>query len=124
MLEAATSSSGEVVTTVTDNGIGIAPEMQAMIFEMFAQVDHALERTVAGLGVGLSLARHLLELHHGSVTVHSDGIGHGSTFTVRLPTQTAGIAPAPGVVDDKARDLPPTYDILLAEDNCSATGYA
>lgn len=77
-----------VITTVTDNGMGIPVEKQSLIFEMFAQLDRSLERPYAGLGVGLSLARRLVELHGGTLDVASEGDGCGSRFTVRLPIAT------------------------------------
>jgi signal transduction histidine kinase len=75
----------EVVVRVADNGMGIAPELQTRIFEMFVQLNPSLERGRAGLGVGLSLARRLIEMHGGAITVFSDGVGQGSCFEVRLP---------------------------------------
>jgi signal transduction histidine kinase len=73
------------VVTITDNGIGIPADMLASIFDMFTQVDTALDRETAGLGVGLTLARRLVELHGGTIEASSQGKGCGSTFTVRLP---------------------------------------
>lgn len=70
--------------TITDNGIGIEPDMLNNIFDMFTQVDQTLERAQAGLGVGLALARHLVELHGGQLQVSSPGTGCGSTFSLRL----------------------------------------
>ena len=75
----------EIVVTVQDNGIGLAPESTAYIFDMFAQVDRSLDRAQAGLGVGLTLSRTLVELHQGTIEVASDGKGRGSLFTVRMP---------------------------------------
>jgi K+-sensing histidine kinase KdpD len=76
------------VISVRDNGIGIAPELLQSIFQMFAQVDDTLERGSAGLGIGLTLVKTLVELHEGTVVAHSDGVGKGSVFTVRLPAIT------------------------------------
>lgn len=73
------------VISVRDNGIGIAPELLHSIFQMFAQVDDTLERGSAGLGIGLTLVKTLVELHDGSIVAQSDGVGKGSLFTVRLP---------------------------------------
>jgi CheY-like chemotaxis protein len=73
------------VIRVRDNGIGIPAEMLPRIFDMFLQVDRALEKAQGGLGVGLSLVKGLVELHGGSVQAHSDGLGRGSEFVVRLP---------------------------------------
>ena len=70
---------------VRDTGIGIAAEHHARLFDMFEQVDTSLERSQGGLGIGLTLVKTLVELHGGSVGVHSDGLGRGSEFTVRLP---------------------------------------
>ena len=71
---------------VKDRGIGIRPDMLEHIFDMFAQVDDSLERSQGGLGVGLTLVKKLVEMHGGSVTVRSDGLGKGSEFMVHLPT--------------------------------------
>ena len=101
--------------SVRDNGIGIAPEMLEAIFQMFVQADSSLERVSAGLGVGLSLARRLAELHGGTLTAHSDGLGQGSEFVLVLPLMAAGAerdaAPA-GRVAAAGR-----HRILLADDN-------
>jgi len=73
------------VISVRDNGIGIAADMLPTIFRMFSQADDTLERGSAGLGIGLTLVKTLVELHDGSVVAQSEGIGKGSLFTVRLP---------------------------------------
>jgi PAS domain S-box-containing protein len=70
---------------VVDNGIGIAAEFLPTVFEMFSQVKSALDRTEGGLGIGLSLVKGIVELHGGQVAAHSDGLGLGSEFLVRLP---------------------------------------
>ncbi|MDB5337380.1 MAG: chemotaxis protein methyltransferase CheR [Planctomycetaceae bacterium] len=75
----------QVIIRVRDNGIGIAPEHLPKIFDMFVQVDKSLERSVNGLGIGLTLVKNLTALHGGSITAHSDGLGRGSEFAVRLP---------------------------------------
>ena len=75
----------QAVIRVRDNGIGIAAEHHPRLFEMFAQVDTSLERSRDGLGIGLTLVKTLVELHGGTVDVHSDGPGRGCEFTVRLP---------------------------------------
>jgi CheY-like chemotaxis protein/two-component sensor histidine kinase len=83
---------GHVVVTVGDSGIGIAPGMLGTIFDMFSQADLSLERPQAGLGVGLTLARHLVELHGGTIHARSDGLGRGSQFIVDLPVVTQALA--------------------------------
>lgn len=74
-------STSHVEIAVSDTGIGIAPDLLPQLFERFRQGD----RTTGGLGIGLALVRHLVELHGGTVSVASAGVGQGSTFTVRLP---------------------------------------
>jgi len=110
---------GELVVTVSDNGIGIAPEMLPAIFEMFAQVDHSIERTQAGLGVGLSLARHLVGLHGGTIVAESPGLGQGSRFVVWL-----AVLPAQSDREYRRTDAaatagedPHRFRILLSDDN-------
>jgi signal transduction histidine kinase/ActR/RegA family two-component response regulator len=104
-----------LVLAVSDTGIGLAPEMLDQVFEMFVQVDSTLERTNAGLGVGLSLARRLVELHGGTITAQSAGVGQGSTFTVRLPIV---VDPEPPTKPTPAAFISAeTYRILLADDN-------
>jgi CheY-like chemotaxis protein len=89
--------------------------MLDQVFEMFVQVDSTLERTNAGLGVGLSLARRLVELHGGTITAQSAGVGQGSTFTVRLPIV---VDPEPPTKPTPAAFISAeTYRILLADDN-------
>jgi PAS domain S-box-containing protein len=75
----------EVRIEVADSGIGIAPEHLPRIFDLFAQVETAIDRSRGGLGIGLSLVKRLAEQHGGSVTARSEGLGRGSTFTLRLP---------------------------------------
>jgi signal transduction histidine kinase len=75
---------GEIVIEVADNGMGIPADMQARIFEAFAQVEDHRAYAQGGLGIGLALVHRLVTLHGGSVSVESDGRGRGSVFTVRL----------------------------------------
>lgn len=76
------------VIRVRDTGIGIAPEALPRIFDLFVQADHAPTRSQAGLGIGLTLVRNLVELHGGTVEARSDGPGRGAEFAVRLPVET------------------------------------
>ena len=95
----------ELIVIVADTGIGISESKMPLIFEMFAQVDQRLERTYSGLGVGLSLARRLVELHGGTIEVASDGLGKGTRFTVRLPAPVpaGGGSPTPTPADGTVR---------------------
>jgi len=105
----------QAVVRVRDTGIGLAPESLAAIFDMFVQVDRTLERTQAGLGVGLTLSRQLVTLHGGTIEAKSGGVGKGSEFTVRLPLAGAALANAdPEVRRLRARQ---SRRILLADDN-------
>ena len=76
-------------STVADTGQGISPEFLPHVFERFRQADGALSRKTSGLGLGLAIVRHIVELHGGTVVAHSDGTGQGATFTVRLPLSVA-----------------------------------
>ena len=86
--------STSVALRVTDNGIGIAPELLPHIFELFTQAERSLDRSEGGLGIGLCLVQRLVELHGGSVSVQSV-LGSGSEFVVRLPVVAACVPPAP-----------------------------
>lgn len=74
----------QAVLQITDTGAGIAPEMLPRIFDLFVQGERTLERSQGGLGIGLTLARRLVELHAGTIEAASEGADHGSTFTVRF----------------------------------------
>ena len=114
----ASTTPESVAIAVTDEGIGIPTGMIDRVFEMFTQVDTSLDRSTAGLGVGLSLARRLVELHGGTILAASDGVGRGSTFTMRLPRAPAEAAPvAPAPVADALRVAGRPHRILLADDN-------
>ena len=109
--------SGQAVLRVRDDGIGIEPHQQSRIFELFVQADTSLERRQGGLGIGLTLVRSLVELHGGTVEVYSEGSGHGSEFTVRLPLaaplprEAAPASAAPGSIPSKQRR------VLVVDDN-------
>jgi len=79
----------DVLVRVRDNGIGIAAPMLSKIFDLFSQLQSSLERDREGLGIGLALVKRLVEMHGGSVSASSDGLGKGSEFVVRLPVATA-----------------------------------
>ena len=75
----------DVLTTVTDTGHGIDPAFMPHLFKRFSQADTSITRRFGGLGLGLAIVRHLVELHGGTVSAESAGRDHGATFTVRLP---------------------------------------
>jgi signal transduction histidine kinase/ActR/RegA family two-component response regulator len=102
---------------VQDNGVGIPPGMLDEVFDMFTQVNRTLDRSQGGLGIGLSLVRRLTEMHGGEVAADSKGLGHGSTFTVRLPLMDGAQSPATG--GDAAQCEPPQRPrlrILVVDD--------
>jgi len=105
-----------VLLRVRDNGIGISPEMVQSIFELFTQATRSLDRAQGGLGIGLTLVRHLVGMHGGSVSVRSAGPGQGSEFVVRLPR--LGSPPAALHRSDPSATLPATpRRVLVVDDN-------
>lgn len=107
----------ETVMRVRDHGIGIAPHELRHIFELFVQVDGSKERSSTGLGIGLSLAQRLVQLHGGRLTAHSAGPGRGSEFVVHLPLTTPALeAPPPPPVQAEAT----TMRVLVVDDNVDA----
>jgi signal transduction histidine kinase len=117
----------ELVITINDTGLGIAPDQLPAMFELFVQGNPSVARSEGGLGIGLTIVRRLVEMHGGRVTAESQGCGLGSTFTVRLPVVTQTLdretpahdpVPAPAVNMAKAR-------ILVVDDNLdTASGLA
>jgi len=111
----------EAVLSVSDSGVGIAPEALAKVFEMFAQVPGGPARPQGGLGIGLSLVQSLVALHGGTVSATSAGPGRGSTFTVRLPRVDGQW---PSIHDSAMGDLAPAQAsglrVLVADDNQDA----
>lgn len=75
----------DALIEVVDTGVGLTSEMLSRVFELFAQADRTLDRSEGGLGIGLTVAKKLAEMHGGSITASSDGLGKGATFMVRLP---------------------------------------
>lgn len=107
-----------VAVSVTDDGVGIAQEIQPFIFDLFTQGPRSLDRSQGGLGIGLSLVRTIAEMHGGAANVESAGAGLGSKFTVQLPISIASLlhdskSPVKAVLSRPRR-------ILLIEDNVDA----
>ncbi|MCA1857038.1 response regulator [Massilia oculi] len=103
------------VLAVSDNGIGLPPHALGTVFDMFSQLEPALKRARGGLGIGLSLARGIVELHGGSITADSEGEGRGSRFTVRLP-----LAQGAARIQAAAPAWPAPARILVVDDNADA----
>ena len=91
-----------VEVAVSDTGVGIGPEFLPFVFERFRQADASLSRKAGGLGLGLSIVRHIVEMHGGAVLASSDGEGRGATFRVRLPVMVVHASS----VDDAKREHP------------------
>jgi PAS domain S-box-containing protein len=110
-----------VLVTVRDNGIGMAPELKARAFDLFAQAERTSDRSLGGLGLGLALVKSLVELHRGTVTCDSAGPGQGSQFTICLPRAMPDV-PA---LERTAPDAPAgksaaALRILVVDDNVDA----
>jgi signal transduction histidine kinase/DNA-binding response OmpR family regulator len=114
----------EVVVRIQDTGIGIAPELLPRVFDLFAQAEQSLDRSQGGLGIGLTLVRRLVELHGGSITAASAGVGLGSEFVARLPMASAACPDAAHAGDrrDPIPDggAPATMHVLVVDDNTDA----
>jgi len=109
------------VVRVRDTGLGIPPEMQSRIFEMFAQIDRPIEQGYTGLGIGLTLVKRLVEMHDGQIDVHSQGTGHGSEFSVRLPVSTESpVEESSSGMTTREPDKARMYRILVVDDNKAA----
>lgn len=110
----------DAVVSVRDTGVGIPSEMLPKVFEMFTQVDRSLERSQGGLGLGLSIVKHLAEMHGGSVEARSDGYGKGSEFQLRLPLALLRLAPPPGDACGDSEQTGRLCKVLVVDDNRGA----
>jgi CheY-like chemotaxis protein len=120
----------DVVLSVTDTGRGIDQNFLPFVFDRFKQVDASITRRVGGLGLGLALVRHIVELHGGQVAVESDGVGKGATFSITLPIRAVippaaespsspragGVTPRTSAVLDRVR-------VLIVDDEPDARDY-
>jgi PAS domain S-box-containing protein len=106
-----------VVIAVRDNGTGIPSDRLSDVFEMFSQVNRKLERSHGGLGIGLALVRRLVEMHGGTSSAESPGVGKGSTFSIRLPLATASAAEATPSSLSLPAEQHDQQRILVVDDN-------
>jgi PAS domain S-box-containing protein len=122
----AAHSEAAAVVAVADNGIGIPHDMLDTVFGMFTQVDRTLEKATGGLGIGLSLAKRLVDMHGGTIEARSEGQGAGSEFVVQLPLATAAAVAPAGADAAQARAVaaapaapagPAGHRILVVDDN-------
>ena len=110
----------EAVLSVRDTGIGIPADLLPHVFDLFVQSNRALDRSEGGLGIGLTLARRLVEMHNGKITVSSGGIGFGSEFVIRLAASPDREMPvADKAPDRESRHIPPSARrrVLIVDDN-------
>jgi len=114
-----------VLLHVSDNGIGMAPDLAARAFDLFSQAERSSDRSLGGLGLGLALVRSLVTLHGGTVHCTSPGLGQGSTFTVCLPL--VALAEAPATTDREGEPAAPPAPqkarplrIMVVDDNVDA----
>jgi PAS domain S-box-containing protein len=110
----------EAVIRVRDNGIGIAPELLPHVFELFTQVDGSLGRSYGGLGIGLALARNLVEMHEGRLQAYSEGKGKGCEFTIKLPVLLETPARAVKTALTPGQPAGRSLRVLVVEDNVDA----
>jgi PAS domain S-box-containing protein len=116
VLTLAPPSGREVAITVSDTGIGIPDDVLPRIFDLFTQGDTPADRSQSGLGIGLALAKRLIEMHGGRITAHSDGPGQGSRFVMHLPlSTTAPAVPPPLTETPRVRSR-----VLIVDDNRDA----
>ena len=106
----------DALIEITDNGVGISPELLPRIFDLFVQSDRTLDRAQGGLGIGLAVVKRLIEMHGGRVAAYSDGIGKGSSFEIRLPLieQSETRVAEPEVIQATPRR------VLIVDDNADA----
>jgi PAS domain S-box-containing protein len=112
-----------VVIRVRDTGLGIAPELLPHVFDVFTRADHTLDRAEGGLGIGLTLVKRLVEMHDGSIEAHSEGLGRGAEFVVRLPVLEESIptlSPAFTQAEQPAPKGARSLRILVVDDNVDA----
>lgn len=102
---------------IADTGMGVPPEYVSTIFDMFVQADHSISRTAGGLGIGLGLARNLVHLHGGDISIASEGAGKGSTFTVTLPRYHGVVAGPFSPAETESVKAGPKYRVLIVDDN-------
>jgi signal transduction histidine kinase/ActR/RegA family two-component response regulator len=113
---------GNVVIEVSDDGIGMTPEMAKNAFDLFTQAERTSDRSSGGLGLGLSLVKSLVELHGGTVSAKSEGLGRGSTFAISLPLlreDADGASHGAGAANAQ-EDLSSSLRILVVDDNVDA----
>jgi CheY-like chemotaxis protein len=106
----------QAVVAVADTGIGMSRELLPKIFDLFVQSERSLDRAQGGLGIGLSVVKQLVAMHHGEISAHSAGVGRGSTFEIRLPLVGAPAEAVPAAPRAPGR----SKRVLIVDDNHDA----
>lgn len=114
---AAKNDNGQVVLSVKDHGLGIPPDKLEEVFEMFAQIGRSAQSGYTGLGIGLTLAKSLVEMHGGFLEAKSEGIGQGAEFLVRLPDCLRQPKASDGNIADNAEQATAKQRVLVVDDN-------
>ena len=118
------SEDGNAVVSVRDTGFGIAAEMLPRVFDKFTQVGHTINNSRGGLGIGLSLAKYLVEQHGGHIEAHSDGLGKGCEFIVYMPLEADAVSARHAMSTLQASTLAPLpYRSILLVDDTRAAAY-
>jgi len=115
----ADQQANEAVVRIRDTGIGIAPDVLPRVFDMFEQAAPVLDRSTGGLGIGLTLARRLVEMHEGRIDIRSPGTGQGTDVEIRLPATLVG-DPNPVAAEAPAVAPRRSLRVLIVEDNLDA----
>ncbi|QDV72849.1 PAS domain-containing hybrid sensor histidine kinase/response regulator [Botrimarina mediterranea] len=115
------ASSGMASIRVQDNGVGIEAELLPRVFELFTQATRSIDRSQGGLGIGLTVVQQLVELHGGRVTVTSEGLGAGATFTVGLPMVETKEAASVAPLSECDAEVEQALKVLVVDDNVGAT---
>lgn len=113
-----------ITIAVCDNGIGMTTDLINNAFDLFSQGTRGLDRSQGGLGIGLALVRSLVQLHHGTVSAYSDGLGKGSTFRVSLPMLDAAVTPTKAATADDVQNVPPLRVAIVDDNEDAATTLA
>lgn len=120
IVQLATGEDDTAVLTMTDTGIGITPEMLPHIFDVFRQAEQGLDRKRGGLGLGLTLVKGLMELHHGTIGATSEGEGKGATFTLTLPTMAKPLSVTTATPEALLSQPSVKRRVLVIDDNRDA----
>ena len=108
---------GEVRFIVRDNGVGIEADMLPQVFELFMRAEQAVQSAEAGLGIGLTIVKRMVELHSGTIQAYSDGVGRGSTFIMTLPAREAPVDHVPAAPEAIASV---SRSVLIVDDNADS----